>query len=110
MVDKKDIPPQSVPAGLKEIESILMELGIRYLKEHRFDAKRKFRFDVYLPDLKIGIEYEGLVAQKSGHTTYEGYTKDCTKYNLAQLQGIKVLRYTAFNFNDFRTDILKVNE
>lgn len=59
---------------------------------------RKFRFDWAIPAIKVAIEYEGLFSEKSRHTTIEGFTKDCEKYNLTQLNGWKVFRYTAVNY------------
>lgn len=36
-------------------------------------------------------------SNKSRHTTGKGYTEDCNKYNLAQVCGWLVLRFTAMN-------------
>lgn len=79
-----------------------------YVEELQFHDVRKFRFDWAIPDLKIAIEYEGLMSKKSGHTTIGGYTSDCTKYNLAQISGWKVLRYTAKNYRDLENDLKKI--
>lgn len=79
-----------------------------YVHELEFHHERKFRFDWAIPDLKLAIEYEGLMSEKSGHTTIGGYTKDCTKYNLATLNGWKVLRYTALNYQDLAEDLRTV--
>lgn len=76
-------------------------------QEYKFDAHRKFRFDWAIPSKKIAIEYEGLFSYRSGHTTVTGYTKDCEKYNLAQLKGWKVLRYTAINYGQVYDDLIK---
>ncbi len=76
--------------------------------EHRFHHERMFRFDWAFPDLMIAIEYEGLMSKKSGHTTIGGYTKDCEKYNLAQIEGWKVLRYTAVNYQNLERDLKKL--
>jgi hypothetical protein len=76
-----------------------------YVTEHQFDDKRRFRFDWAIPDLKLAIEYEGIFSEKSGHTTVNGYTKDVKKYNLATIQGWKVLRYTALNYSDLAQDL-----
>ena len=76
-----------------------------YAEEHKFSDKRRFRFDWAIPQYKVAIEYEGLMSEKSGHTTVTGFTKDCEKYNLAQLEGWKVLRYTALNYESVYTDL-----
>ncbi len=72
--------------------------GILVVKEHKFHLERKWRFDFALPDKKIGIEYEGINSQKSGHTTLSGYTKDTDKYNEAQALGWNVIRFTVKNY------------
>lgn len=69
---------------------------------------RKFRFDWAIMDLKIAVEYEGLIADKSGHLTIVGYTQNCTKYNLAQVEGWKVLRYTVKNYMEVGSDLMKL--
>lgn len=69
-----------------------------YCREHRFSKDRAFRFDWAIPALRIGIEYEGLMSEKSGHTTVTGYSKDVEKYNLAQQEGWTVMRYTILNY------------
>ncbi len=76
-----------------------------YVAEHRFDQERRYRFDWAIPSLMLAIEYEGLFSDKSGHTTIKGYSKDIKKYNLATLQGWKILRYTALNYADLAQDI-----
>jgi hypothetical protein len=96
---------KKVPAAIGEMCLILHAMGIEYVTEHRFHEMRKFRFDIAILDIKVGIEYEGLMSEKSRHTTIEGFTMDCIKYNLAQLNGWKVLRYTAKNYRDFGSDI-----
>lgn len=35
---------------------------------------------------------------KSGHTTLNGYTKDTDKYNLATIDGWRLLRFTIKNY------------
>lgn len=89
-----------------KIEFILKSLGVKYVKEHRFHDKRKYRFDFAIPEKKIGIEYEGVFStDKSRHTTVTGYTNDSSKYNLAVVCGWRVLRYTAKNVGEFYDDI-----
>lgn len=107
--------PKGDPEGLAFIKNHLSILKIPYETETKFHSKRKFRFDISFQtkSLKIAVEYEGLMSKKSGHTTVLGYTSDCTKYNLAQIDGWCVLRYTTINYKDFVTDlknILQQNE
>ena len=104
--------PKQIPAGVQHIRNILTaaeEMGkFEFVAEYRFHDKRRFRFDFAIPDLKIAIEYEGLNSEKSGHTTIGGYTSDCTKYNLAAIDGWRILRYTAVNYTDFGNDIREI--
>jgi|SRR5690606_25550027 len=79
-----------------------------YVTEHRFDSVRKFRFDWAIIDLKIAIEFEGIMSKKSRHTTVTGYSKDSEKYNLAQINGWTVLRYTVLNYKNLEEDLTKI--
>ena len=92
---------RKLPKKLSELEETLaLYLRVAGLpdpvKEHRFHHTRKWKFDFAYPDKMIGIECEGLTApwMKSRHTTNDGFTKDCEKYNQAALDGWCVLRYT----------------
>ena len=73
--------------------------------EYKF-SNRKFRFDYYIEELKLAIEYEGIYTKKSRHTTTSGYTRDTEKYNLATLNGIFILRYTASTYINLKTDLI----
>lgn len=77
-----------------------------YVEEMEFHPERKFRFDWAIPSVKIAIEYEGVFASKSRHTTVSGYTEDCVKYNEAIKLGWKVLRYTAKNYKNLEKDLI----
>lgn len=83
-------------------------LGVDMVEEYRFAPPRRYRFDLALPELKIAVEYEGLNAPKSGHTSFIGYSNNCQKYNLATLEGWAVLRYTAKNYRDVINDLPKL--
>lgn len=93
---------------------ILFALSQKYeielVAEMMFSDKRNFLFDWAYPDLNIAIEYEGLMSEKSGHTTITGFTKDCDKYNLAGIEGWTVLRYTALNYQKAGTDLIELIE
>jgi len=97
------------------IEFILMsfkqkELISDYVVEHQFDNKRRYRFDWAIIDLKLAIEYEGIFSDKSRHTSVNGFSNDCIKYNLAVSQGWRIFRYTALNYQDLEADLLKIIE
>jgi hypothetical protein len=90
-----------------EMEWVIKAMFPEYVKEFKF-SDRKFRFDFYIPWLKTGIEYEGIMVkseEKSGHTSMAGYSSNCEKYNLAQILGYRVLRYTALNHKTLGTDL-----
>lgn len=98
-----------------KIELVLRAMGVPYIKEHRFSCARKFRFDFCIPDYKIAIEYEGIYFTSkdkeqgrtySRHTTMSGYSMDTEKYNLATVEGWRVLRYTAKNTHKCHDDIV----
>lgn len=81
------------------------EKGIEYQKEHKFSKNRKFRFDFAIKDHHIGIEYDGLNSERSGHTTLTGFTSDTEKINLAISEGWRVLRYTVLNYRNVLQDL-----
>ena len=101
---KKITIPKPKPVGLQHIELVLKSRKINFVCEHQFLDDRKFRFDIAMPEKKIAIEYEGLEnkqqGKKSRHTTNVGYSNDCLKYNLAIVNGWKVLRFTAYNYEE----------
>lgn len=63
-------------------------------REYRFDAVRKFRFDFAIPEHKLGIEIDGGIFGKGGHSTPLGIVRDMTKQNCAVMNGWWVLRFT----------------
>lgn len=83
--------------SLRKVGIALMQDGVNVVFEHAFHPERKWRFDMAIPEYKIAVEYEGVVAKKSRHTTIKGYTEDCEKYNEAQQLGWRVIRVTAKN-------------
>ena len=64
------------------------------VREHRFHAVRRWRFDFAYPDQKLAIEVEGGVWSGGRHTRGAGFTKDCEKYNTALMDGWRVYRCT----------------
>jgi hypothetical protein len=79
-----------------------------YVAEHKFHPKRQFRFDYAWPGRKVAVEYEGGLYQHGWHGSITRYASDCVKYNLAALDGWKVLRYTAAD--DWQTIVEQVKE
>ena len=83
----------------------LKSKSVDYVLESTFHPTRKWRADIAIPSLNVLIEWEGIMATKSRHTSVTGFSNDCEKYNAAQLLGWKVLRYTVLNKSQFFTDI-----
>jgi len=103
---KRSIEKDTICAILDKYK--LTKLIDDYVLEHKFDEVRKFRFDWAIPSLKIGIEFEGLISEKSRHTTIKGYSGDCSKYNYATCLGWVVLRYTVINYLELEKDLMKL--
>lgn len=118
MKDKTDkafkLPKQKSNRGNSQkahIEFMLKLLKLDFVKEHKFIEDRKYQIDFAVIDKKIAIEYEGIFMEdkgKSGHTSVMGYTSNCDKYNLALVNGWKVLRYTAINYMNVYGDLEKL--
>lgn len=108
--ESKKIPASTIktPKAIIHITRVLNGLGVSFSEEYKFHPIRKFRFDFAIVNSKIAIEYEGLMSNKSRHTTISGYTGDAEKYNLAQQLGWVVLRYTTLNYQNFERDISKL--
>jgi hypothetical protein len=56
----------------------------------------------------LAIEFEGIMSEKSRHTTKTGYSKDTEKYNLAAINDWIVLRYTVLTYGNLERDIMKL--
>lgn len=66
----------------------------QWVSEHMGIPDRKYRFDCADPSHKIAIEIEGGIWLGKGHTGGLHYTQDMEKYNLATIEGWKLLRYS----------------
>ena len=88
-------------------QPIIESQGYKVEPEFKFSPTRKFRADwkVCKDDRCCLVEYEGIFSGKSRHTGVVGYSKDCEKYNLAQIEGYVILRYTAKNFDNALNDL-----
>lgn len=63
-------------------------------REYRFAPPRRFRADFAYPERKLLIEVEGGVWTRGRHTRGTGYSADVEKYNLATINGWRLLRFT----------------
>ena len=71
-----------------------------WVREATFTEGRKYRFDFALPFHKLAVEIEGGIRPgkpwvKSRHSNAQGFSEDCSKYNLAAGLGWHVLRFTS---------------
>lgn len=94
----------------KKIEWFLISQKIEFEKEKVLIKGRKFRCDFFVSSLNLVIEYEGIMSNKSRHTSKVGYSKDCEKYNLLSMAGYTVLRYTVLNISNLQNDIKKLQD
>ncbi|EOA6544913.1 TPA: DUF559 domain-containing protein [Vibrio vulnificus] len=84
---------------MSELEALLLSY-IRAVKldvpeaEFRFHKTRRWRFDFAYPEQRVAIEVEGGTWANGRHTRAKGYAADCEKYNMAVLEGWRVLRFT----------------
>ena len=62
--------------------------------EHRFDGKRRWRFDFAWPAFRCALEVEGGVWVGGRHSRGAGMLADMSKYNSATVQGWRVVRVT----------------
>lgn len=79
--------------------------GHALVSEHRFHPVRRWRFDWCIPAIKVAIEYEGVMSDKSRHTTVTGFSGDSEKYSQAALLGWSVLRYTVMTHKNLLSDL-----
>lgn len=64
------------------------------VREHKFNARRKWRMDFAWPNAKVALEVEGGIWTQGRHTRGAGVLADMDKYNSATAQGWKVFRCT----------------
>lgn len=111
VLEKKDVPILSDRRKTKKISkekawistqlwAFCREQNLEFVEEYKFHPTRKWRFDWAITERRIAIEYEGLMSEKSRHTTKKGFTGDTDKYNEAQIRGWKVIRVTALNYKN----------
>ena len=63
------------------------------VREYRFDAVRRWRFDFAWPAERVAVEIEGILYGDGGrHQRPKGFLADCEKYEAALAQGWRVYR------------------
>lgn len=94
--------------GEKKIAEILSENGIKFIRQKKYDGcvyKKRLRFDFFLPNINVLIEYDGIqhfesVKQFGGDIAFEEEKiKDGIKNKYCKDNNINLIRikYTDFN-------------
>lgn len=89
----------------QELKKWCEERGYTLVKELVFAKPRRWRFDWAILELKIAVEYNGIIGKKSRHTTITGYSMDMEKINSAQKNGWVVFQYTVLNYKNLLEDL-----
>ena len=69
------------------------------VREHRFHASRKWRFDFAWPAQLFAVEVEGVTYEGGRHQRVEGFIADLVKYEAAMLDGWTVYRCSGKQIN-----------
>lgn len=64
------------------------------VREYRFAAPRRWRFDFAWPGKMVAVEVEGGRWVGGRHTSPVGFGKDCEKYSEAAARGWRIVRVT----------------
>lgn len=83
-----------LPDHVGKIAAALKILGVDSVREYKFIADRRFRFDLAIPYCKVAVEFEGGIYTGGRHIRSKGYVNDVKKYNLAVMHGWRLLRFT----------------
>lgn len=106
------------------IERMAFERNLIFVREYHFNLYsdgtkiypqyKDYRFDIAIPECmqseiisSVAFEFEGAIWTNGGHVRGKQYTDNCTKYNIAQLMGWKVVRFTCDDFNSRRINQTK---
>lgn len=84
--------PYKLTQAQELLKTHLKELGWDSVLEYTF-CERRWRFDVYIPDLRVGIELDGGM-WSGGHARGSALEDEYEKSNSAQLKGFRILRFT----------------
>jgi hypothetical protein len=104
--------------GERDVRAVLEELGIKYTKEKTFDECRNgkgnlLRFDFFLPDYNLLIEYQGIHHYKPANKKYRAkiihektVTHDGIKSQFCSSKSIELLCIPYWERQEIR-DIIK---
>lgn len=108
--------------GEELLSRILSEMNISFVKEKKFKdcinpkTERSLRFDFYLPDYNICIEYDGIQHFQKTNYSHEDFEdriiRDKIKDNFCKENQIRMIRFNKDDFNKITKDFLweKINE
>lgn len=85
----KPLPEHELLMGI-----YLDELKLEHVREYRFHATRRFRFDFAVPSRRLAIELEGGGWTNGRHTRGKGFQNDLLKYQLAFSLRWHVVRFS----------------
>jgi very-short-patch-repair endonuclease len=78
------------------LERQLDDYGITdFVREHRFHDVRRWRFDFAWLNRMLAVEVDGGTRNFGRHNRFDGFAKDCEKFNTAVLMGWRVLRFNS---------------
>lgn len=112
----KESAPKAIKTAKKTIShgtvtkyliSVCKEYDLEYQLEVGFSEIRRWKADLAIPRLNILVESEGIMSEKSRHTSITGFSNDCEKYNNAGSKDFTILRYTILNYKQFECDLLR---
>ena len=92
--------------GSKAEENLAFALEVleisQPVREYRFHAKRRWRFDFAWPAQLFAVEVEGVTREGGRHQRVEGFAADLVKYEAAMIDGWTIYRCTAAMVNSGR--------
>ncbi len=93
---------EAAPLPQREYRFAAVAVGLRAGVRRRLARRqwRDWRFDLAWPDQRVAVELEGGTWVQGRHIRPAGYRSDCEKYNVAQLLGWIVLRFTSDMLSD----------
>lgn len=71
------------------------------VREYRFHATRRWRFDLAWPELRVAVEVDGGTWTSGRHNYPSGWVKDQEKLNEAAILGWRVLHVTPRQVEDW---------
>lgn len=90
---REDVAPEPPAVPVSRFERLLRSIGLPApVREHRFHAVRRWRFDYAWPLERVALEVEGGVWTGGRHTRGAGFVADIEKYNCATVEGWRVVR------------------